>query len=354
MFVKDVVGQGITTSMSMAGGDLGIMRWDAQRGCIAALFGDNFSQPNLQGDWKGPSFIMYDAEYNPQGIPSVNDQGFKSIGVNMPVQSLWDIEHTVDPPMTCLPTDFIYLNDHWIVSVMLTAGLGHELTTEFHTSTDLVAWDKDPIVTLTHPSHPGNVMLTYDHLGDFVYILGTGGLARNKPLWLWRSPVHDFPRGYWEPYGHTPSGGWQWGAANEQTPILDGSYGELSLRFLNPTPPPSSTTPDLHPCNKVPVLAYFDAGDYCTSLITAPTVEEFVYNSTKHTFAYGELPSWAAGNEILDDPVNVTPNLYSPNISPLSELTTTNGLDLFISQWNVNHYRVQLHQTTVTPTLPTV
>ena len=31
-------------------------------------------------------------------------------------------------------------------------------------------------------SHPGNTMLTFDRIGDYVYTFGTGGLARNKPI----------------------------------------------------------------------------------------------------------------------------------------------------------------------------
>lgn len=348
MFVKDVVGEGITTQMSMACGDLGIMRWDNSRNCIAAMFGDNFSEPNLTGTWNGPSIVLYDADYNPEGIPSVNDQGFKSIGVNMPVQSLWStIEHTVDPPSTTLPTDFIWSpsTNSWIVSVMLTAGLGNELTTQFHTSTDLYTWNPNPILTLTHPSHPGNVLLTFDQIGNTVYIFGTGGLARNKPVWLWRCPANDFPLGYWEPYGHDDSAGWQWGTPNEATPILLGSYGELCFRSFQIAGEGSSPTNQTQ--QTICLLSYFDAGDYCTSILMAASPEELLYNSTKQTFSYGELPSFAQQSVLLDTPINVTPNLYGPYISPLSQLNTPNGVKLFLSQWNNTHYKVSLHQTTL-------
>ena len=74
-------------------------------------------------------------------------------------------------------------------------------------------------------------MLTFDRLGDWVYIFGTGGLARNKPIWLWRCAADTFPHGLWEPWG-LDQVGWAWGNPNERTPVLPGRYGELSFRFI--------------------------------------------------------------------------------------------------------------------------
>src|SRR5262249_39644401 len=146
-----------------------------------------------------------------------------------------------------LPTDFIEVGDSWYVSVMVTQGLGNELRTEFWRSPDLVNWS-GPILALSHqpqPLHPGNVMLTFDVIDSYVYIFGTGGLARDKPLWLWRNLVDQFPLGLWEPFGSDGSR-WDWGIPNEDTPVLFGHFGEICFRYLDGKS----------------VLSYFDASNY--------------------------------------------------------------------------------------------
>ena len=64
-------------------------------------------------------------------------------------------------------------------------------------------------------------MLTFDKQRDWVYIFGTGGLARNRPIWLWRCPADTFPEGWWEPWGRGDSAGWAWGNPNENRPVLE-------------------------------------------------------------------------------------------------------------------------------------
>src|SRR4030095_6588366 len=103
-----------------------------------------------------------------------------------------------------LPCDMIRIGSLWYMAAMVVGmgGLGNELRTVFWQSQDLVNWVKtDPYVRLDHPGHPGNVMITFDRIKDWVYIFGTGGLARNRPIWMWRCPADEFPHGYWEPWG---------------------------------------------------------------------------------------------------------------------------------------------------------
>jgi len=300
--IKDVVGPEITGHLGMACGDLGIMRWDVQRNAIAAMFGDNFSQPGLKGDWHSPSIIFYNTNYDPIGVP-----------VGSTVTSLWNYSRTTGEYTTVLPCDFIHINGVWHVAVMITNGLGNELRTEFHTSTDLVTWNSEPELSLVHPSHPGNVMLTFDVVGDYVYIFGTGGLARNKPVWLWRSPVTLFPGGRWQPWGY--NNGWAWGNPNEGTPVLYGRYGELCFRGFR---------------NRA-VLAYLDAANNCVSAVSMAAPTDNLHAANRITMAYsGDIP-----------------NLYGPYISPLSDPDRFDGMEFFVSQWTPQVYKVMLlrHQT---------
>lgn len=310
-----VTGKGITSSVAMELADLGAMRWDSDRGAIAAMFGDNFSYSWGQ-DWQSPSIVMYDNDFKPLGIPTKN-------GIEVaPRRQLWDYPHNNAEYTTILPCDFIRVEGVWYVCAMVTRGLGNELRTVFWQSDDLVDWElTNPYVRLDHKpgSHIGLTMLTFDVVGDWVYIFGTGGLARNQPIWLWRSPVDKFPYGEWE-------------LRNNGAPVLGGRYGELSFRFLQGNS----------------VLSFFDAGRYCCSALTV----------------IGPEDNWAEANRVDYAWGHSTPQLYGGYIVPGSELNSPGGLNLWVSQWNTMHnnpYHVLNFNTTLqargpiveTPTEPT-
>lgn len=311
---RDVTGPGVTSSVHMEGADLGIMRWDPDRQAIAAMFGDNFEFPRFGGVAQSPSIVMYDTNYNVRGIPGPN----RSIQPNTFRRQLWPYQRNNHEYSTILPCDFIRIGDWWHVAVMVTAGLGNELRTEFHRSRDLLTWEVQPELTLRHPSHPGNVMLTFDQIGDYVYIFGTGGLHRDRGIWMWRNPVRDFPRGWWEPWGWDGFR-WDWGIPNEETPILGGQFGELCFRNIQGN------------C----VLSYFDRLNYRQQ---ARTVEAPEHN-------------WLDGANIVDYAFGwQIPQLYGGYISPLSRLNEENGMHFWVSQWNTDTndpYRVMNVQDTL-------
>jgi hypothetical protein len=315
---RDVTGPGITSSVAMEAADLGILRWDPDRNAIAAMFGDNYEFVGMHGEWLSPSIVMYDNNYHVLGVP---DPG---TGIAMRRRSqLWPYQHNNWEYSTILPCDFIKIGNWWHAAVMVTKGLGNELRTEFHRSRDLVDWEVQPELSLPHPSHPGNVILTFDQIGDYVYIFGTGGLARNKPIWMWRNPANQFPNGWWEPWGWDGSR-WGWGIPNENTPILDGAYGELSFRYLQGN------------C----VLSYFDAGEYKQQART-------VQNPEGNWRDGANLVDYAFGSQI--------PQLYGGYISPLSRLNEGGGMHFWVSQWNTqtnDPYRVMVVQGALKATGP--
>lgn len=312
-YVADLTGAGLTDGpLAMYCADLGIPRWDAARNANAVMFGDNFQFRYMQGEWRSPSIVMYDTDYNPIGIPMTNPIGIKK----QPVTQLWPYQHNNPKYSTILPTDFIKIGHTWYVSVMVTHGLGHELRTEFWSSPDLVTWS-GPVLSLPHPSHPGNVMLTFDVIDSYVYIFGTGGLARNQPLWMWRNPVDQFPLGWWEPWGWDGNT-WNWGIPNENTPVLAGHFGEICFRYLG---------------GKT-VLSFFDAGNYKMTALVVDAPWSDLYAATTIDYAFG----WS------------TPQLYGGYISPQSALDNPNGMKFFVSQWNTitnDPYHVMLFQGTL-------
>lgn len=300
--VKDLTGTGITSCIAMAAADLGIMRWDADRGAIAAMFGDNFEFEGLQGEWQSPSIVMYDSDFNVLGVPTPS-------GIAMwRRRQLWPYEHNNLAFSTVLPCDFIRVAGWWHVAVMVTKELGHELRTEFWRSPDLITWEYE--FALQHPTHPGNINLTFEQFGDFVYIMGTGGLARDRGIWLWRNPIDQFPRGWWEPWGYDRiKGCWLWGTHNEDTPIICGRIGEINLRNIN---------------NRL-VLSYFDAAELkMTARVVRSATDDWLH------VTHDDYMTWGA-----DDADHIS-YLYGGYISPTSRLNICNGMKYAVSQWNIS------------------
>lgn len=234
------------------------------------------------------------------------------------VVQLWPYQHNNPQYSTILPCDFIKIGSVWYVAVMVTKGLGNELRTEFWKSSDLVTWS-GPVLTLNHPSHPGNVMLTFDVIGSYVYIFGTGGLNRNMPIYMWRNPVKDFPLGWWEPWGYDGNN-WGWGIPNENTPVLGGKYGELSFRYMG---------------GKT-VLSFFNAGEYKCSAVVVDYPWSNLYAGHWVDYAYGKS----------------TPQLYGGYITPDSVLGVTDGMKFVVSQWITSSndpYKAMIFTATLRP-----
>jgi D-arabinan endo alpha-(1,5)-arabinofuranosidase len=301
-FVTRVTGPGVTERVNMVSADLGVVAYDPKRKAFAYVFGDNFSERYLRGEWQSPSILMYDADHNLLGIPS----GTSDIVESGNRRQALDYAHNAGGISTILPCDMMRVRGRWVMSAMIVGmgGLGDEKATQFFESSDLVRWTKvDP--SLEHPGHPGNVMLTHDEGDDgYVYIFGTGGLARNRPIWLWRCPANTFPGGWWEPWGLT-DGQWTWGNPNEHTPILGGRYGELSFRFIQGQS----------------VLSFFDVDNYsCSALTQARPTDDWTR---------ANRIDYARGPEVFQ--------LYGGYICPDSRLNQPNGMKFIVSQWNTQN-----------------
>jgi lysozyme family protein len=338
-----VTGPGITSCVGMDAADLGIMRWDPARNAIAAMFGDNFPNVGMTGwPWYSPSIVMYDSDFNVRGIPTSGN------GVAMaPRRQLWDYPHRNPDYDTILPCDFIRVGEWWYVAVMVSQGRlddhGAQFRTEFWRSHDLVDWWQasggQPLLKLDHvgnglPVHPGagvltthrgNTMLTFDQIDNYVYIFGTGGIERREGIWMWRILASEFPRGHWEPWGYDPTRNppWDWNIPNENTPILEGAYGELCFRHIQGN------------C----VLSYFDALNRCQEAITVRNPWDD-WRDTPGRVRYAS-DGWIYGKPVI-------PKLYGGYISPMSRLNEPDGMAFFVSQWDGNdNYRVYLVRDTL-------
>ena len=313
-FVKPITGPGITDRVGMVSADLGIARWDAKRGANAVLFGDNFTDQFLRGEWQSPSIVMYDDAYNVLGVPTAT--GIASEGMR---RQLWPYPHGNPEYSTILPCDFIRVGGWWYVAAMVTAGLGNELRTVFWKSRNLVDWVKtDPYVALNHPGQRGTVMLTFDQIGPHVYIFGTAGLARDEAVFMWRVGADRFPALPWSPWGFDGQQ-WGWGIPNDNSPVLPGLHGELCFRAMQGN------------C----VLSFFDVDNYSQAAITVPNPTD----------------DWTAGNRIDYAHGDSLPQLYGGYITPDSRLNEPGAMKFLVSQWNTQNndpYHVVLIEDTLT------
>jgi hypothetical protein len=290
----------VTERVNMVSADLGIVRWDPARRAYAYVFGDNFAERYMKGEWQSPSIVMYDEDQLLLGIPA----GTTDIVASGNRRQAIPYVHHQDGISTILPCDLINVGGVWSMAAMVVGmrGLGNELRTIFWQSDNLVEWRKTaPYVSLDHPGHPGNVMLTFDRIGDWVYVFGTGGLARDRGVWLWRCAASTFPHGWWEPWG-TDDARWDWGIPNERTPILRGRYGELSYRVIQGQS----------------VLSFFDVDRYCCSALTVP----------------GPTDDWSTANRVDYAHGSQFPQLYGGYVTDDSRLNEPGGMKFVVSQWN--------------------
>lgn len=261
-YVKDLTGLGITESVSLVSTDLGIPRWDAERDCWCLLFGDSWRYGFNRGEWLSPVIMCYDKEFNPIGVPTEN--GVETVLA----QQLWEYPHRNPEFSTVLPTDFIKIGQWWYVHVMVTQGLGNEKWTEFQRSRDLVHWEHTG--RYCSPADPIGTMLTFEQIDEWVYIFGTGGLRRDKPVFLWRALADAFPHGSWEPWGWKPEVGWRWGL--DATPVLPGQYGELCFRKYGEW------------C----YLSFFDAANYEVACLETYAPTDDLHTAPRKVIATGQ------------------------------------------------------------------
>ena len=252
---------------------------------------------------------MYDSDYNVIGA-SRRRQRHRQCAA---AASCGPIEHNNPEYSTILPCDFIKIGDWWHVAVMVTKGLGNELRTEFHRSRDLVNWEVHPELTSRHPSHPGNVMLTFDRIGDYVYIFGTGGLARDREHLDVAKPRRPVPAtAWWEPWGWD---GFRLGLGHPQRGHPD-SRGRLRGAVL-PLP----------------------AGQLRAVLLRRVRP----YKQQARTVQFPE-DDWRDGANVVDYAFGFEiPQLYGGYISPLSRLNEGGGMHFWVSQWNPHQRQLPGH-----------
>lgn len=227
-------------------------------GEIGFGWGDTFQAggpwgPPMQGlyNWRSPCLTRSDT-HDPS-TPIAMKNAARNGG------QLWDYAHNNPVFNTVLPTDFITIGKRIYGWFMVTKELGNEQWCEIQYSDDNgETWTHAGTNWPVTPFGGMRVMITWekDPFSDWVYIMSTGGLKRNKGLLLWR--VHQDELVHvdrWQGWGWNGKD-WGWGRPPSDV-LYSWKFGEINLRWIQGSW----------------VFSAFDSGSYCAvvKVLKSPT-----------------------------------------------------------------------------------
>ncbi|MFD8104195.1 DUF4185 domain-containing protein [Nocardia fluminea] len=302
-------------SADLGGGDLAIP-FELPNGDVGFIWGDSFSGdgpygPPMSGigNWRSPIITR----------TSQRDPAEPIVMATSPVtdgRQLWDYQHDNAEYSTVLPCDAMTIDGRIYLWVMYTQGLGNEKWCEVWTSDDSgISWARSGSKFWCGAFAGKRVMISWakDPHSDWVHIISTGGLDRNKDMLLWRVTVE----GLSDPHAWQ---GWGWDGRNwawnrEPTPILPGwRFGEICLRYVE---------------NRA-VISGFDAGDYSIFVKVGDRIDNTNWITTRTHRPITGMPRG----------VDTVPRLYGGYIHPYSRLED-GKFTLIVSEWaeSGNPYR---------------
>jgi hypothetical protein len=332
--IADLTGPGITDRFGIGGTDLGTTT-TAPQGHLVSVFGDTFRRAGVGGrGWRAPVVLFADPASSTTGLRWTGSAG-RSEYAGQVVRYLhrgwrrrgWQLRRVT----TVLPTDVLTVGDDMYLHVMVCRELGNVRWTELHRSRDGGRTWRPTGTRWPADLHGGLFqMLTWERGDDgWVYALTTG-FQRAHGLLLHRVPETALTDpAAWQTWGLD---GDRWGWGHQPTIVLDGRFGELSLRRM--------------PADGCWVLSTFDDGRYRIDVrvLDGPTADLHV--APMATVLRG--CAWGGENHAGGH----VAQLYGGYVVPGS---TLHELHLIVSQWNTATnwpYRAMQFRTDVS-TLPT-
>lgn len=232
---------------------------------------------------------------------------------------LWDYKHDNAEFSTVLPCDVLEIDGRLYVWVMVTKGLGNERWCEIWYSDDRGGrWTNTNVRWSTSAFGSRRVMISWarEPGTDTIYVISTGGLARDKGMLLWRANVKTFlDPAQWEGWCYA-SGKWSWvknPGDRQPSEILPGwKFGEIGLRFIQ----------------GYPVISGFDAGNYSIFVMAGKDI-------------YQDWTKAPVARPVTGMPrgVDTVPRLYGGYVHPDSKFDGT--FCVIVSEWAAsgNPYR---------------
>jgi hypothetical protein len=332
--VADLTGPGITDRFGIGGTDLGTTA-TAPQGHLVSVFGDTFRRPTVGGPgWRSPVTLFADPTSVPTGLRWTGSGGRgayarQAVRYTHHGWRRWGTQ--LRRVTTVLPTDVLTIGDHIYLHTMVCRELGNVRWTELHRSRDGGRTWRPTGTRFPADLHDGLFqMLTWERGTDgWVYALTTG-FQRAHGLLLHRVPETALTDpAAWQTWGFADDR-WAWG--HPPTPVLDGRFGELSLRRVRDHW----------------LLSAFDEGNYRIDVrvLDGPTADLHV--APRATVLRG--CAW----DDEDHTRGRVAQLYGGYILPGS---TLHDLHLVVSQWNTAAnwpYRAMQFRTDVSELPPPV
>lgn len=300
--IKNLTGSGTSAAQFGVGGsDLGIPVRQPD-GKIAYIFGDTFEQDTAGGPgWRSPVLLRSEPGLSASGIE------FTSAAGGQYAKQILDYAH--DNGRTWIPSDAITIGGRMFLHFIVNEGLGNVQWTQIAYSDDNGEnWTVSGARWEANENNSLQQLWTWERGCDgYVYVISTKFITRDQAIIMHRVPETALlDKSQYEPWGYA-AGQWRWG--NPATIILNGDFGELSLRRVE---------------DKW-VLAWFNAGAYeiTVKVFNSPTSNLYEAN-TYHPIRGG---NWGAENN------TTVAQLYGGYIHPDS---TLHNLRLIVSQWNTS------------------
>jgi hypothetical protein len=299
--IKDLTGtQTSSGAFGVGGTDLGIPVRQPN-GQIAYIFGDTFGGDVVgSSDWRSPVLLRSAPGNLASGIV------FTSASGGTHAKQILAYDHASPDYSTWLPSDAITIGNRMYLHYMVNQGLQNVRWTQIAYSDD-----NGENWTISGARWEGaengglRQLWTWEEGCDgYVYVLSTS-FKRADPILLHRVPSGALlDRNQYEPWGYA-NGHWAWG--QPPTPVLEGAFGEISLRRVE------------HKW----VLSWFNAGDYEITIKVFDSPTSNLYEAaTYHPIRGG---SWPFQSDTS------VPQLYGGYIHPDS---TLHNLNIIVSQWN--------------------
>jgi hypothetical protein len=298
--IKDLTGTATSSGRFGVGGtDLGIAVRQPN-GKIAYIFGDTFEQDGVGGPgWRSPVLLRSEPGLGANGVDFTGAAGGQY------AKQILDYAH--DNGTTWLPSDAITIGNRMYLHFIVNQGLGNVDHTGIAYSDDNGEnWTVSGARWAGTENDSLRQLWTWERGCDgYVYTLSTKFISRDRSIILHRVPEDKIlDRNAYEPWGWD---GTQWGWGNPATIVLDGAFGEMSLRRVE----------------FKWVLAWFNAGSYEITVKVFDSPTSNLYDATTyHPIRGGD---WCNQNDTTQA------QLYGGYIHPDS---TLHSLHLIVSQWN--------------------
>jgi hypothetical protein len=299
--IKDLTGtQTSSGAFGVGGTDLGIPVRQPN-GQIAYIFGDTFGGDVVgSSDWRSPVLLRSSSGNLASGIV------FTSASGGTHAKQILSYDHASPDYTTWLPSDVITIGNRMYLHYMVNQGLQNVRWSQIAYSDDNGEnWTVSGARWEGAENGGLRQLWTWEEGCDgYVYVLSTS-FKRADPILLHRVPSGSLlDRNQYEPWGYA-NGRWAWG--QPPTPVLEGAFGEISLRRVE------------HKW----VLSWFNAGAYEITIKVFDGPTSNLYEAaTYHPIRGG---SWPVQTDTS------VPQLYGGYIHPDS---TLHDLHLIVSQWN--------------------